>query len=190
MKKICCRCKEEKPVEAFRASKVHALGRRPECKVCSAAAWKKAYPGIAERHRKRTADYNKQHREAVKQRAKKYYEEHGNKIRSRVREWARVHPEEVKLAKKAYKANRRLSGPLKIKPSIVKRVFMRFNGKCLYCGKGIGLDYHLDHYLPISKGGTNDERNLVISCPACNLKKGNKAPREWWKTIGMLARVA
>src|SRR3990167_711419 len=31
----------------------------------------------------------------------------------------------------------------------------------------------IDHIIPVSKGGTNDEANLTTSCWRCNLKKWN-----------------
>lgn len=34
----------------------------------------------------------------------------------------------------------------------------------------------LDHIVPVSKGGTNDEDNLVTSCYKCNQEKGNIMP--------------
>ena len=31
--------------------------------------------------------------------------------------------------------------------------------------------YHIDHVVPIAKGGTHDITNLILCCPECNLKK-------------------
>ncbi len=50
------------------------------------------------------------------------------------------------------------------------------NNKCCHCGKGIDIhdkDSTIEHIIPISKGGTNDIRNLVYLCTDCNEKKGN-----------------
>jgi 5-methylcytosine-specific restriction endonuclease McrA len=50
----------------------------------------------------------------------------------------------------------------------------RQKGKCFYCKKKLGTGkyaYHVDHVIPLAKGGTNDPSNLVITCPACNLHK-------------------
>ena len=35
---------------------------------------------------------------------------------------------------------------------------------------------HLDHYMPLSKGGAHSISNVVWSCAACNLTKNNKLP--------------
>ncbi len=55
-------------------------------------------------------------------------------------------------------------------------IFERDQGLCAYCGGLILYDelWHIDHVIPVAKGGSNDPKNLVLSCPACNLKKGAK----------------
>jgi len=45
------------------------------------------------------------------------------------------------------------------------------NPKCKkVCPKGAGL--HVDHIIPVAKGGKLDEKNLQALCRDCNLKKG------------------
>jgi len=51
--------------------------------------------------------------------------------------------------------------------------------RCWWCNKIIKSKWHLDHRVPLAKGGSNSPDNLVISCPACNLSKGAKMPGEW-----------
>lgn len=50
---------------------------------------------------------------------------------------------------------------------------------CQYChragGKRLGPDgksWQIDHVVPLSRGGTEDLRNLALSCAECNLEKG------------------
>jgi 5-methylcytosine-specific restriction endonuclease McrA len=46
---------------------------------------------------------------------------------------------------------------------------------CYYCGTAlVGSDATVDHLLPLSRGGTSEEKNLVASCRSCNSKKKNK----------------
>jgi 5-methylcytosine-specific restriction endonuclease McrA len=52
-------------------------------------------------------------------------------------------------------------------------------GKCYYCHIKVGQTYHVDHIIPLSKGGSNGPENLVISCPRCNHRKQDKLPHEW-----------
>lgn len=48
-------------------------------------------------------------------------------------------------------------------------------GRCFYCAVPINpfLDFHVDHRVPLARGGKNDESNFVGSCSRCNLIKGS-----------------
>lgn len=52
----------------------------------------------------------------------------------------------------------------------------RDNYTCQICGKympdEVGL--HIDHIVPISKGGKTVEQNLQVLCDKCNLRKSNR----------------
>jgi len=48
-------------------------------------------------------------------------------------------------------------------------VWQRDGGKCVKCGGKEKLEY--DHIIPVSKGGSNTERNLQILCENCNRSK-------------------
>ena len=47
--------------------------------------------------------------------------------------------------------------------------------RCCHCGKKVFVNYGatVDHYVPISKGGTNDSVNLIMLCDKCNQTKKN-----------------
>lgn len=48
--------------------------------------------------------------------------------------------------------------------------------KCNFCKKKVKLTE--DHIIPLSKGGTNDIKNIQPLCLKCNLTKHNKLPSE------------
>lgn len=55
-------------------------------------------------------------------------------------------------------------------PSSVKiAVWRRDLGKCIDCGSREKLEY--DHLIPVSKGGSNTDRNIQLLCQNCNRKK-------------------
>lgn len=59
--------------------------------------------------------------------------------------------------------------------NIKEKLLNKTNNKCSYCG--IEIDFKssvIDHIIPLSKGGTNDEENLTISCKKCNILKADK----------------
>ena len=47
---------------------------------------------------------------------------------------------------------------------------------CAYCG---GPYEHMEHVVPISRGGRTEPGNVVPSCRSCNSRKGTKTPAEW-----------
>lgn len=71
-------------------------------------------------------------------------------------------------------------------PPLRERIFDRDDGRCRYCGVLVvrghnlrrGDQFTIDHVIPRSRGGTNDESNLVTACFACNHRKANKTLAE------------
>jgi len=49
---------------------------------------------------------------------------------------------------------------------------------CFYCGRG-GQLLTIDHKHPVSLGGGNKERNLVLSCLKCNQEKSARGWKEY-----------
>jgi 5-methylcytosine-specific restriction endonuclease McrA len=63
-------------------------------------------------------------------------------------------------------------------------IFARDGGKCQYCGARVNRNpedpngFTYDHVTPRSRGGRTCWENVVVSCPPCNSRKGNRTPRE------------
>lgn len=52
-------------------------------------------------------------------------------------------------------------------------------GLCYYCGKSYEDGRHIEHKIPLSRGGLHDHRNVVLSCVGCNLEKRDKTETEY-----------
>jgi len=59
------------------------------------------------------------------------------------------------------------------------RLYEEQKGRCYYGEKPLGSDAHLDHFVPLARGGSDGPDNLVLSCPSCNQRKGAKMPWEF-----------
>ena len=62
-------------------------------------------------------------------------------------------------------------------------VLERDGNKCVYCGKSENLC--VDHAFPITRGGDDDEKNLVCACKECNSGKAGRTPEDagyTWKS--------
>lgn len=55
-------------------------------------------------------------------------------------------------------------------------VFLRDRFTCQYCGTHEDLTF--DHVIPRSKGGQTTWENVVAACAPCNLRKGDRMPRD------------
>lgn len=68
------------------------------------------------------------------------------------------------------------------------RLAVEQKGRCALCGEPIDKDglfdatkVQVEHLTPVSKGGTNDESNLVIAHRTCNQEKAGKTMRQYWR---------
>jgi hypothetical protein len=56
-------------------------------------------------------------------------------------------------------------------------VVARAGGACEYCRLlelATGVTFHVEHIVPRSQGGQTAMNNLALSCPGCNLTKGER----------------
>lgn len=56
-------------------------------------------------------------------------------------------------------------------------------GMCAYCEIPLFGTWHVDHMMPISRGGSNDWTNAALTCPDCNLRKGAKSAEEFMMVL-------
>lgn len=68
-----------------------------------------------------------------------------------------------------------------IVPARRRKVFHKSDGKCHYCQISLDLhgDWHIEHQMPRSRGGSDRLENMVASCIPCNIKKGTKTAEEF-----------
>ena len=65
-------------------------------------------------------------------------------------------------------------------PSLRYSILKRDNFRCVLCGRSAqdGVKLHVDHIVPISKGGKTIPDNLRTLCEQCNVGKGSKIEKE------------
>lgn len=65
----------------------------------------------------------------------------------------------------------------RISPEHWEILLDKWDRACVYCGATENLTK--DHLIPLSKGGTDTEDNVVPACLRCNQKKKDKLIGEW-----------
>jgi hypothetical protein len=80
---------------------------------------------------------------------------------------------------KARKALLRNNTVEKVTVKQIDKRFRQFKNACAYCGTD-SADLHIEHVIPISKGGVHGLRNIIPACPRCNFSKSNHEVHEWY----------
>ena len=58
-----------------------------------------------------------------------------------------------------------------------RQVRERAGGRCEYCRMHQSLQggtFHIEHVVPLSRGGDSELTNLALACPGCNLHKSDR----------------
>jgi 5-methylcytosine-specific restriction endonuclease McrA len=156
------------------------------------------YQNNPERERARWADYRARNRDKVLQAtqewrlrnadhikaySRRYHQEHLEQCRLKSRNYYRDHLEECLARARSYNASVRR--PLEkaqgdgYTRDDIRLQYRSQHGKCWHCFKPVGKKFHVDHLIPLRKGGKHDASNIVIACPLCNLSKKDKLCYIW-----------
>jgi len=152
------------------------------CRPCKRSIDREYCRKNIERNRNRTRKWYKENSERSKNYQKVYRstEEGKNIIKDRRFKFNQENPDWWRWKKKRDKLIRRSREknitPLTKKDLFVLENFNSSNGNfwCEYCKNFIVGVYHLDHIVPLCRGGNNELQNLAIACKLCNLRKGKK----------------
>lgn len=164
--KVCTQCKLEKSLSLFSPDKRVSSGVQSKCKSCFALMM-----------RERRAKDPEKHREAVKRHTVKHYQ---NKLK-RNQTYRQANPEKVAIWKKsdrtknkarvlAHNASRRA----KISGIMSSDIVAIYCLRDFYQSMSLGEKFHVDHIVPISRGGKHCASNLQVIPAIDNLRKGNK----------------
>lgn len=144
-------------------------------------ARKNADPVVREKNRQRAARYYAANKAACHARATEYWRAHKTEAAVREKRWR----DENKHKVRSYEHNRRaLEVQTPMNPERVKA--LRKERICYYCGVGMTLEpkhvctLTIDHLIPLTRGGTNADENLVAACLSCNSGKCDLLPEEFF----------
>lgn len=80
---------------------------------------------------------------------------------------------------KRRKAQMRDSVAIQITGKQISARFADFDHRCAYCGAD--GDLHIEHVVPISRGGTHALGNIVPACKDCNFSKRDHDAERWYR---------
>lgn len=109
---------------------------------------------------------------------KRYRADNAERMQELGRSWAAANPDKVR-ASRMLRKQRLKNAPGAFSGDDIALMFTQQQGRCWYCQESIAEEYHIEHRVPLARGGSNDPSNLVLACPSCNLSKGARLPHEW-----------
>lgn len=186
--KTCTKCGQVKSLQDFHKDKRRSDGLFPQCKTCVLDRMKLYAEQKAEEARLRARNwyYKNQDRAAIQGKLRR--EKHKEKIaeqarlyrlanRERLLERQRIHYQKNKQM--YFESARKRRALEKHAFLIRKKDLMRLLTKpCAYCG---AKSEHIDHVIPLIRGGQHKIGNLIGACALCNLQKNKKLVSEWKK---------
>lgn len=193
--------------DTFYAHKRHRDGLDNCCRECRKAkskAWREANPGRlseylrqyrpanAEQIQANVRAYRTEHADELREANRARYQRNRTEIRKADAEKYSVSAkfrEETKRRVSAYRktdAGRAAETRKRAKrenalgtftAADIEAIRKAQGNRCYLCHKTLKA-YHVDHFIPLALGGTNDPGNLRLACPKCNQSKHAKHPFE------------
>jgi 5-methylcytosine-specific restriction endonuclease McrA len=161
--KTCTNCKTLKAVDQFHKDRQKKDGLAYVCKPCAidkVKQWQKDNPDKTREH------------------ARKFYSKHKDSLQQGKKIWRENNRDRVREMKRHSQAARRARAN-SVSTFVVTKVDLRKirESACAHCDARD--DIHIDHIIPLAKGGAHSIGNLQPLCAPCNQSKGSKLLAEW-----------
>lgn len=199
--KQCRRCGNEYPKskEFFDVSKYYLDGRikfSSRCKLCLAELKRQKRQENPEHFRAIDQNRHERNKPERNARSRKYQHEHRDELLEKGRQRRLVKRDQYNMNKRekyrtyadaeqrkatfAAHRTRKAKAPGKHTKVHIRRQLQLQNRHCFWCSAKIVGTYHVDHIIPLSRGGSNWPANICITCAHCNSSKSDKMPFTEW----------
>lgn len=175
--KYCPKCQKNLPLCEFNKNKTQPDGLCTYCRLCTAeykTEWRLRNKTHIETYQVKWLDENPNYH-------KNWYQENKDYRAEYDRDWKLSNPEK----KREYGRRRRALKKSKVgfMPENYEQLLWESQkGICYYCQEAL-VEFHLEHKVPLSRGGAHDFENVCLSCPSCNVRKHIKTEKEFVKQL-------
>jgi 5-methylcytosine-specific restriction endonuclease McrA len=180
--RLCRTCEQMQPLDQF------AKGQR-ECRTCRSERNARYRAANADKEAERHRRYHAENRETLlpkfrmyQQRA--YYRDPERFRAGRRDSWRRMTAEQRQEFYRQNREARQVHSDMRrarvigttVEPIRRAAIIDRDHRTCYLCGRDELTDrqIHLDHVVPLSRGGTHTADNIRVACRRCNYRKANR----------------
>lgn len=208
--RVCAKCGCTQSVENFYVQSNGYM--RPDCKDCTKATVKEYADKNRDRRLVYGAQHYQNNKAIFQQKSREYRSKPENRVKAaqKTAEWRKSNPDKVKshyvtqkesgisktysararkkrkdqirVANRNYKAKKR-SAEGHHTAADIQKIYEDQGCRCAACNVNVKNGYHVDHIVPLIRGGSNWPANLQILCPSCNLRKKDKPFDEFLRVL-------
>lgn len=194
--------------EFWHRSNTHKCGYKSACKDCRKKECQEYRVNNPEKRKETLHNYYERNKDTILENNRLKYRENIKIERARRAKYRENNREKVRITNRTYNKNNhekrleyqrkhRHQHPNLYKNYVHKRralrngsnghhtssevefLFQKQSEKCFHCGCDISTYYEQDHWIPLTRGGSDLIENIRLLCRACNRSKSNKLPWEW-----------
>jgi 5-methylcytosine-specific restriction endonuclease McrA len=171
---VCTCCNKELPLNEFSISTRSAIGYQSTCKKCQ-----KDY---RDTHKDQMASYLAKTKEQRSRQMRDYFESHRDSINGWRRNYYANEGHLKVLSEHAERRAKKIStSDGSVTPEFLEELYIVQDGMCNICGLPFGKgknSFHVDHIVPLAKGGEHKDSNIQLLCPSCNTRKRDDIVQE------------
>jgi len=176
----CCECKK-KHIRKWRKENPEAVKKQTERSVVRISERRRLDPAFRQKLNAACQKWYQENKDVHN--AELRFNQENKNVRNAKLRFRRATEEGFRIRSCAYCHDRRTrlkaNHSVKFARSEVSIHFASFGDDCGYCGKTCKPT--LDHFIPLSRGGSNCLSNLVPACRECNSSKRANDPKEWFQ---------
>lgn len=108
---------------------------------------------------------------------RRWRKENPEKARASFRAWCAANPDKTRVRGRNRRARKRKAEGRHTAADIA-RIRADQKDRCMICAIDLDGGGHVDHVIPLARGGSNWPENLQLLCAHCNCSKGAKLPHQ------------